>query len=536
MIHIHGTSILPGLAVGRSNFYRREEQTFSRRGIGAGAERARLERAYAQTGERLGRLRRKALEAAGEEEAAILEIHQMLLEDEDFRDGVEELLQQGFPAEYAARQAAERIARTFEEMDGYMRARAADIRDVAAGLVDVLRGTGGLELTVPSIVVAEDLAPSETVRLDRALLLGFITRAGSPNGHAAILARGMGLPGLVQCGEISEAWDGKLAVIDGYNACAYVDPDPDLLERLKERREEELCRQALLRELKDKPSATLDGRTIQICANIGSPGDVDAVLDSGAEGVGLFRSEFLYLNGTAAPTEEEQLAAYRRVLEALAPRKVVIRTCDLGADKQADYLELDREENPALGCRGVRLCLTRKELFKTQLRALLRASLFGNLAVMFPMIVSRWELRACKELLSECRAELERAGVPAGEPEVGIMVETPAAALCADELAEECDFFSIGTNDLTQYICALDRQNAKLEPFFDPRHPAVLRAVQMAVEAGRRHGCRVGICGELGADPDLTETFLRMGVDELSVPPGRVLPLRRVIRELDLSK
>ena len=376
-----------------------------------------------------------------------------------------------------------------------------------------------------------------TVRMDKSLLLGFITREGSSNSHTAILARSMNIPALIQCKDIQDDWDGKMAVVDGYNACVYVDPTPDLLKSLKKRQQEDQKKQALLQELKGKPNTTLDGKTINVFANIGGMGDVGAVQQNDAGGVGLFRTEFVYLNCKDFPTEDYQFEAYKQVLESLAPRKVVVRTCDIGADKTVDYMKLDHEDNPALGYRAIRICLTRKDFFKTQLRALLRASAYGNMSIMFPMITSLRELQDAKAVLEECRAELTAEGVKMGQNiEVGTMIETPAAVLIADELAQECDFFSIGTNDLTQYTCALDRQNAKLEPFFNPHHPAVLRAIKMTIEAGHRHGIWVGICGELGADTALTETFLRMGVDELSMNAKSILPVRKIIRSVDLSK
>ena len=420
-----------------------------------------------------------------------------------------------------------------------LQARSADVIDIAQAILDILQGVDNATLqgTEPSILVAEDLAPSETVRMDKSLLLGFITREGSSNSHTAILARSMNIPALIQCKDIQDDWDGKMAVVDGYNACVYVDPTPDLLKSLKKRQQEDQKKQALLQELKGKPNTTLDGKTINVFANIGGMGDVGAVQQNDAGGVGLFRTEFVYLNCKDFPTEDYQFEAYKQVLESLAPRKVVVRTCDIGADKTVDYMKLDHEENPALGYRAIRICLTRKDFFKTQLRALLRASAYGNMSIMFPMITSLRELQDAKAVLDECRAELRAEGKKFDEKlEVGTMIETPAAVLIADELAEECDFFSIGTNDLTQYTCALDRQNAKLEPFFNPHHPAVLRAIKMTIDAGHRHGIWVGICGELGADTALTETFLRMGVDELSMNAKSVLPVRKIIRSIDLSK
>jgi phosphotransferase system enzyme I (PtsI) len=423
--------------------------------------------------------------------------------------------------------------------DPYLQARSADVIDIAQAMLDILQGVDNATLqgTEPSILVAEDLAPSETVRMDKSLLLGFITREGSSNSHTAILARSMNIPALIQCKEIQDDWDGKMAVVDGYNACVYVDPTPDLLESLTKRQQEDQKKLALLSELKGKPNTTLDGKTINVFANIGGISDVGAVQQNDAGGVGLFRTEFVYLNCKDFPTEDYQFEAYKQVMESLAPKKVVVRTCDIGADKTVDYMKLDHEDNPALGYRAIRICLTRRDFFKTQLRALLRASAYGNMSIMFPMISSLRELQDAKAVLEECKQELTAEGKKfSSSIEVGTMIETPAAVLIADDLAAECDFFSIGTNDLTQYTCALDRQNAKLEPFFDPHHPAVLKAIQMTIEAGHRHGIWVGICGELGADTALTETFLRMGVDELSMNAKSILPVRKIIRSVNLSK
>ncbi|MBQ7544177.1 MAG: phosphoenolpyruvate--protein phosphotransferase, partial [Synergistaceae bacterium] len=368
------------------------------------------------------------------------------------------------------------------------------------------------------------------------LLLGLVTRMGSSNSHTAILARSTNWPTLIQCHDITDECDGKFAILDGYNGCIYVEPDQYLIDELSAKQAEDRAREAKLQELKGQPSVTKDGRSVRLYANIGGPKDIQAVLDNDAEGVGLFRSEFVYLNSKEEPTEDEQFAAYKKVLEGLAPRLVIIRTCDIGADKTIDYMKLDKEENPALGFRAVRICLYRRDFFKKQLRALLRASAFGNLGIMFPMIISRWEVQECKEILEECRNELKAEGKAMGEIEIGIMIETPAAALCADELAQEVDFFSLGTNDLTQYTCAIDRQSANLERFADTHHPAVLRLIRETIEAGHRHGTWVGICGELGADPTLTEDFLKWGVDELSVNPKSILPLRGNVRNVDLSK
>ena len=482
----------------------------------------------------------KALQSAGEESAGIFEAHELMLDDDDLIDECKAIMtEQNHKAEYAVRQGFDNVAQMFRDMDDpYFQARSADVIDLKNSMLDVLLGndTEGSMGSEPFILVAEDLAPSETVKLDKSLLLGLVTREGSSNSHTAILARSMNLPSLIQCKEISDDWDGKDAILDGYNSCIYIEPTQDLVASLTARHEEDLKQEALLQELKGKDNTTVDGKTIKVYANIGGPSDMGAVQVNDAGGVGLFRSEFVYLGSPEDPSEEAQFDAYKRVLETLSPKLVIIRTCDIGADKTIDYMNLDKEENPALGYRAIRICLTRKDFFKRQLRALLRASAFGNLGIMFPMIISLREVRECKELLAECKRELENEKVKMGQIQVGIMIETPAAALCADELAEEVDFFSLGTNDLTQYTCAIDRQNAKLEPFADTHHPAVLKLIQMTIEAGHRHNTWVGICGELGADLTLTETFLRMGVDELSVNPKSVLPLRKKIRSIDLSK
>ena len=534
-----GKSILNGIAIGKIKIYKAPKLEISGELVkDPQAEVARFNDAVEKAIEQQNVLYEKALEAAGEESAEIFSVHAMMLEDEDLTDAVHEVITRGkHTAEYATKQAFDNQAEVFAQMDDpYMNARSADIYDIEQAVLNILMGvdTDSMQGTEPAILVAEDLAPSETVRLDKSLLLGMIPREGSSNSHTAILARSMNLPALIQCKEIDDSWDGKMAILDGYNACVYIDPTADLLETLTARQKEDEKKRALLQELKGQPNTTIDGTTIKVYANIGGPSDIGAVQVNDAGGVGLFRSEFVYLNSKTYPTEDEQFQAYKLAVQSLAPKQVIIRTCDIGADKKVDYMELDPEENPALGYRAVRICLTRKDFFKTQLRALLRASAYGNLGIMFPMIISLRELNECKVILAECRKELEAEGVKMGNPSIGIMVETPAAVLCADELAQACDFFSIGTNDLTQYVCAIDRQNAKLEPFSDTHHPAVLRAIRMTIEAGHRHGIWVGICGELGADLTLTETFLRMGIDELSVNPKSVLPLRKQIRSIDL--
>ena len=540
MIVARGMSILDRIGIGKIRVYRAPGYEISDRiAEDPEAELKRFDEALQKAIDQQGVLYEKAKEETGEESAAIFEAHQMMLEDEDLQDATREIIrEQKGNAEYATKIVFDNFAQMFAEMDDpYMKARSIDLIDVKNAVLDFLTGNDAASIqgTEPVILVAEDLTPSETVRLDKSLLAGMITREGSSNSHTAILARSMNLPALVQCQGIDERWDGRMAVLDGCNGCVYVDPTPELLEDLREKRDASLGKDAVLEGLKGQKSTTLDGRTIMVSANIGGPSDLDSVLENDAEGVGLFRSEFLYLNSREEPTEEQQFAAYRRVVQTLAPQPVIIRTCDIGADKTIGYMDLDKEKNPALGFRAIRICLTRKDFFKTQLRAMLRASAYGNMGIMFPMVSSKWELVEAKAVLEECREELAREGHETGSCQVGVMIETPAAVLIADDLAEEADFFSLGTNDLTQYTCAIDRENARLDRFSDPHHPAVLRAIQMTVDAGHRHGIWVGICGELGADTSLTETFLRMGVDELSVNPASVLPLRRVIRGLDLS-
>ena len=535
-----GKSILNGIAIGHMRIYRREEAVLSVSSNRTPEEELERFKAARETAkEQLGVLYERVLTEVGAENAAIFEIHQMMLDDDDYLDAVKGIIEtQNATAEYAVMTTGENFAATFAAMeDAYMRARATDVKDISQRVVNILTGQEGGDMLAdqPAILVADDLTPSETVQLDKSKLLGFITRHGSSNSHTAILARTMNIPALIGV-DFQEDWDGKLAVIDGYNHCIYIDPAPELLSIMEERRQAALKQEILLQSLKKKPSVTLDGREINVCANIGSAADVGLALQNGAGGIGLFRSEFIYLESEDYPSEDKQFEIYKRVVQAMGGKKVIIRTLDIGADKQADYFKLDKEENPAMGFRAIRICLTRKEIFKTQLRAILRASAFGAVSIMFPMIISMREVRDAKETLEECRAELQAEGVVMGEVEVGIMIETPAAVMMADELAEEVEFFSIGTNDLTQYTLAIDRQNPKLDNFYNAYHPAVLRMIRMTVEAGHRHGCWVGICGELGADQTLTETFLRMGIDELSVSPSSILPLRKIVRSLDLSK
>jgi len=536
-----GKSVLNGIAIGKIVIYKAPKLEISDRLIeDVESELKRFDDARERAIEQQNALYEKALVDAGEDSAEVFSVHAMMLEDDDLLDATNEIIKtQKHTAEYAVKVAFDNQAKVFAEMDDpYMKERAADIYDIEHAVLGYLFGISGdiLQGTEPCILVANDLTPSETVRLNKSLLLGIITREGSLNSHTAILARSMGIPALVQCKDVNEDWEGKPAIIDGYNSCAYIEPTGDLEKTLRKRKEKDAKQRALLQELKGKSNTTIDGKTIQVYGNIGGPSDIGLVQQNDAGGVGLFRSEFVYLNARDYPSEEEQFNAYRLAIETLAPKQVIIRTCDIGADKQVEYMNMAKEENPAMGVRAIRICLTRKDFFKTQLRALLRASAYGNLGIMFPMIISMRELRECKELLAECAEELKKQGVKLGNYAVGIMVETPAAVLIADELASECDFFSIGTNDLTQYTLAIDRQNAGLDPFLAKHHPAVLRQIKMTIDAGHRQGIWVGICGELGADLALTETFLRMGVDELSVNPVSVLPLRKIIRGIDLRK
>ena len=537
---VTGKSILKGIAIGRLKIYCREIGQASRTStLTPEEEFVRFQSAQRAAQEQLGALYERALDEVGEDNAAIFEIHQMMLEDEDYVEAIQGILDnQGATAEYAVTVTGENFAAAFAAMeDPYMQARSADVKDISCRVVNILTGAdrGAAQGEEPAILVADDLTPSETVQLDKSKLLGFITRGGSTNSHTAILARTMGIPALIGV-DFDDSWDGELAILDGYNHCVYIDPASELLAAMEAKRRSDLEQEALLQGLKKKPNVTLDGTEVQVYANIGNGNDVGFVLQNDAQGIGLFRSEFLYLDGNDYPTEEEQFSVYKRVAEIMAGKKVIIRTLDIGADKQADYFGFEHEENPALGYRAIRICLTQRDIFKTQLRAILRASAYGTVAIMFPMIISVREVRDAKEVLEECRGELKLQRVPMGEVELGIMIETPAAVMIADELAQEVQFFSIGTNDLTQYTLAIDRQNPKLDTFYNPHHPAILRMIRQTIEAGHRHGCWVGICGELGADPALTETFLRMGIDELSVSPSAILPLRKRIRELDLRK
>ena len=534
MTTYQGKSILKGIAIGEIFFYQKEEKEIKRyKPENLEAEQKRYEKARDEAIGQLGELYKKACQEVGEVNAAVFEVHAMMLEDDDFNDAVLNMIAtQGINAEYAVAMTGDNFSKMFSEMeDEYFKARAADIIDISNRVVAVLggSGSGNCELNKPVILIAEDLAPSETVQLDKNMLLAFVTEQGSSNSHTAILARSMNIPALIGV-PIRKEWNGRMAVVDGYTGTLYLDPDEETLKELKKRKQAEDEERQLLLELKGKEDVTLDGKHIKLYANIGNISDVAAVMKNDAEGIGLFRSEFLYLEKDHFPTEEEQFQAYKTVAEMMAGKKVIIRTLDIGADKQAEYFHLEHEENPAMGYRAIRICLTQPEIFKTQLRALFRASAFGNIAIMYPMIISIEEIHKIKEIVEEVKSELREQGVQFSEVEQGIMIETPAAAVMSDVLAEEVDFFSIGTNDLTQYTLAIDRQNAKLDSFYDAHHPAILRMIQTVIDNGHSKGCWVGICGELGADTELTETFLKMGIDELSVSPTFVLPVRKLIR------
>lgn len=533
---IQGKAIFGGIAIGPISFFAKEQKQVKRTKVeDTEAEIARYEAALATAIEQLGALYEKALKEVGESEAQIFEVHQMMLEDDDYNDSVKNIISsQGLNAEFAVATTGDNFSTMFAAMDDeYFQARAVDVKDISERIINILMGIGEAKVSdAPSIIVAEDLAPSETVQMDKSKLLGFVTRLGSSNSHTAILARTMNIPALIQV-DIKEEWNGKQAIIDGFSGKFIIEPEADVLEEYQKKQAEQQERRRLLAEQKGKPTVTKNGKAIKLFANIGSVSDLQSVMENDAAGIGLFRSEFLYLESETYPTEEEQFKAYKMVAETMAGKKVIIRTLDIGADKQVDYFELDKEENPAMGLRAIRICLTRPEIFKTQLRALLRASAFGNIAVMYPMIISVEEVRKIKAIMEEVKAELDEAGIPYGNVEQGIMIETPAAVILSDLLAKEVDFFSIGTNDLTQYTLAIDRQNAKLDEFYNPHHEAVLRMIQMVVENAHKAGIWAGICGELGADLELTDRFMEMGVDELSVSPTFIYPVRQKIREYD---
>ena len=535
-----GKSVFGGIAIGKISVYKKNEQQVKRvRTEDTKGELARYEAAKAAAVEQLQELYQKALKEVGEANAAIFEIHQMMLDDGDYNESVENIIEtQKVNAEYAVAVTGDNFAQMFRAMDDdYMRERAADVKDISERVLSVLHGGQKRKVVTdePVIIVADDLAPSETVQLEKDMVLSFVTVHGSVNSHTAILARTMAIPALIGTEELplDNTVDGKLAVVDGLNGKIYVEPDAQTLEEMQKRQQAEQEKKELLQLLKGKENVTLDGKKIMLYANIGNIKDLATVIQNDAGGIGLFRSEFIYLEKDNYPMEEEQFSIYKTAVETMAGKRVIIRTLDIGADNQCEYFGMDKEENPALGYRAIRICLTRPEIFKTQLRALFRASAYGNLAIMYPMITSLWEVKRIKEIVEEVKAELTAEQLEFGNPQQGIMIETPAAVMMSGELAKEVDFFSIGTNDLTQYTLAIDRQNPKLDKFYDAHHPAVLSMIRMTVENAHKAGIWAGICGELGADTSLTKEFLEMGVDELSVSPGSILPIRKIILETD---
>ncbi len=538
----NGKSVFGGIAIGRIYVYQKGEQQVRRTRItDIPKEKERYRAASGTAMEQLKELYHKALNEVGEENAAVFEVHQMMLEDDDFVESVESIIEtQEVNAEYAVAVTGDNFSQMFASMDDdYMRGRAADVKDISERLITVLNGgaAGGIQSEEPVIVLADDLAPSETVQMDKDKVLSFVTVHGSVNSHTAILARTMGIPALIGTDiPMDETVDGKMAVVDGAGGCIYVEPDEDTLARMNGRKQQEEEQKELLLSLKGRENVTRDGQKVMLYANIGNIRDLATVLQNDAGGIGLFRSEFIYLESEDFPSEEEQFQIYRKVAETMAGKRVIIRTLDIGADKKCDYFDMEEEENPALGCRAIRICLTRPEIFKTQLRALLRASAYGNIAIMYPMITSLWEIRKIGEIVEQVKEELTAQGIGYGNPLQGVMIETPASVMISGELAKEVDFFSIGTNDLTQYTLAIDRQNPKLDDFYDSHHPAVLEMIRMVAENAHKAGIWAGICGELGADMELTKEFLAMGIDELSVSPGSILPIRKIILETDVSE
>lgn len=539
-----GKSVFGGIAIGKIQVWKKGEQQVKRYKVeDLNGEVARFQTAKDEAVEQLGALYEKALKEVGEASAAIFEVHQMLLEDDDYIESVENIIRtQEVNAEYALAATGDNFANMFAAMDDeYMRERAADFKDITERVITILNGGSQqqMDASEPTIIIADDLAPSETVQMDKDKVLSFVTVHGSLNSHTAILARTMGIPALIGTLElhlVDESLNGAMAVVDGNDGCVYIDPDEETLVQMQGKLKADKEQKELLQTLKGEKSVTLDGKNVMTYANIGDVKDLAKVLQNGAEGIGLFRSEFLYLEKETYPTEEEQFFVYKTVAETMAGKRVIIRTLDIGADKQADYFALDKEENPAMGLRAIRICLTRPEIFKTQLRALFRASAFGKIAIMYPMITSVKEVRQIREIVAEVKKELDDANIAYGEVEQGIMIETPAAVMISDLLAEEVDFFSIGTNDLTQYTLAIDRQNQSLDEFYDAHHTAVLRMINQTVQNAHKAGIWCGICGELGADQALTKLFLSMGIDELSVSPGSVLPVRKIVRDTNVAE
>ena len=542
MITIQGKGVSAGIGMGPLYFYRRAKTEIPNYTVeDTNAEWLRFKGAQSVAIDQLGELAEKARVEAGDEAAFLFETHQMMAEDLDYEEAIQAMIEDGHNAEYAVDTTAQQFADMFASMDdAYMQGRAADVKDVSSRILGILCGVvqGGIDSPVPVLLASDDLAPSETIQLDKTKILGFVTSFGSSSSHTAILARTLGIPSVVGLGDqLDPIYEGRQVVVDGATGAVIVDPTEDVLADFTRKRDEQLKQQALLQQLKGQPNETKDGKSIRIYCNIGSPEDVDSVLVNDGGGIGLFRSEFLYLNSKTYPTEEEQFEAYKKVLTDMGDKEVIIRTCDIGADKQIDYFELPKEENPAMGMRALRISLSRPGFFRTQLRALYRASAYGNLGIMFPMVTSVWEVRETKKLIESVKKELDAEGLPYSDHvEIGIMIETPAAAVLSDRLAKEVDFFSCGTNDLTQYTLACDRQNNDLGRFYDPHHLSVVRLLKMVVENAHKNGVWVGICGELGADLEMTETFLAIGVDELSVTPRAVLPLRNKVRNTNVGE
>lgn len=535
MVKFEGKSVFGGIAIGGLSIYNKKDNQVKRQKItDAESEIARFEDAREKAKEQLAGFYEKAVKEVGEVNAAIFEVHQMMLDDLDYIESITNMIRsQEVNAEFAVASTGDNFSQMFAAMDDdYMRERAADVKDISNRVIAILQGEeeGAMTGDEPFILLADDLAPSETVQLDKSKVLSFVTRHGSTNSHTAILARTMNIPALIGV-DFDDAVDGKMGIVDGYTGTFYVDPDEETMAQYEAKKAEDENKKRLLLELKGKENVTLDGKKINLYANIGGVADVANALSNDAGGIGLFRSEFLYLESEDYPTEDAQFAAYKTVAENMAGKKVIIRTLDIGADKQVDYFQMEKEENPAMGYRAIRICLDRPEIFKTQLRAIYRASYYGTISIMFPMIISVKEVKRIKEIIAEVKAELTAEGIPFKDCEIGVMIETPAAVMISDLLAEEVDFFSIGTNDLTQYTLAIDRQNPKLDNFYDSHHEAILRMLQMVVDNGHKHGCWVGICGELGADTTLTSTFLKMGFDELSVSPSMILRVREEIRK-----
>lgn len=537
---LEGKSVFGGIAIGRLSIYNKKENQVKREKItDVEAEITRFTDAKETAKEQLKGFYEKAVKEVGEVNAAIFEVHQMMLDDLDYVESITNMIRtQEVNAEFAVASTGDNFSKMFAAMDDdYMKERAADVKDISNRVISILQNAenGSVTGEEPVILLADDLAPSETVQLDKSKVLSFVTRHGSTNSHTAILARTMNIPALIGI-DFSEDVNGKMGIVDGYTGKLYIEPDEETMKKYEAKKAEDENKKRLLLELKGKENVTLDGKKINLYANIGGVADVANALSNDAGGIGLFRSEFLYLESEDYPTEEAQFAAYKTVAENMAGKKVIIRTLDIGADKQVDYFHMEKEENPAMGYRAIRICLDRPEIFKTQLRAIYRASYYGTISIMFPMIISVKEVKRIKEIVAEVKAELTAEGIPFKDCELGIMIETPAAVMISDLLAEEVDFFSIGTNDLTQYTLAIDRQNPKLDSIYDSHHEAILRMLQMVVDNGHKHGCWVGICGELGADTTLTSTFLKMGFDELSVSPAMILRVREEIRNTKVEE